>query len=170
MVIDAIAARLGFPNWRVGNKIPAEITTATVDGVAVTLLKPTTYMNESGIAVAAYLRQSPLGLDAVTVFHDELDLEPSKVRIKRGGGAAGHNGLRSIDQLVGKDYRRVRLGIGHPGNKDLVSPYVLGNFSRDEKQWLEPFIQVVADAAPQLLKADESKFLNPIAMAMQQIS
>ncbi|MCX8500970.1 MAG: aminoacyl-tRNA hydrolase [Alphaproteobacteria bacterium] len=173
MAVEAIASCHGFAAWKAArfDGLVARGQISSPDkgvGSEIILLKPTGYMNQSGIAVAAALRYYRIKLDAVTVFHDELDLAPGRLRVKRGGGAAGHNGLRSIDQCVGADYRRVRLGIGHPGAKELVSPFVLGNFSPAETHWLSVFLQLISDNAPKLLTRDDQVFATAIAVAQQK--
>jgi PTH1 family peptidyl-tRNA hydrolase len=130
----------------------------------IILLKPATFMNESGRAVSEALRFYKLGPDALTVFHDELDLSPFKVKVKQGGGHAGHNGLRSIDQHIGPDFRRVRLGIGHPGHKDRVTGYVLGNFAKAEQDDLITMLGAVAGEAGWLASGDEVRFMNDVAL------
>ena len=124
-----------------------------VGGEKILLLKPLTYMNDSGESVQAAAAFHKLAPADITIFHDELDLAPGKVRVKQGGGAAGHNGLRSTDRHVGNDTWRVRLGIGHPGDKALVHNYVLGNFAKADKPWLDILLDAVADAAPLLAEA-----------------
>ncbi len=133
----------------------------------VLLLKPATFMNESGRAVGEALRFYKLGTDALTVFHDELDLAPFKVKVKQGGGHAGHNGLRSIDQHLGPDFRRVRLGIGHPGQKDRVTGYVLGNYAKAELDPLTDMLGAVAAEAEWLAKGDDVRFMSDVALRMQ---
>ncbi len=162
MALDVIAARHGFSPWR--NRFRGLIAEGTIGGEKILALKPMTYMNASGEAVQPAAAFYKLETDAITVFHDELDLAPGKLRVKFGGGAAGHNGLRSMDrQLGGSDYWRVRLGIGHPGSKDLVLPYVLGDFSRDEVTWLVPFLDAIADAAPLLVTGKAPDFMTRVA-------
>jgi len=132
------------------------------------LLKPATFMNESGRAVSEALRFFKLGPEALTVFHDELDLAPFKVKVKMGGGTAGHNGLRSIDQHIGPDFRRVRLGIGHPGHKDRVTGYVLGNFAKNEQDDLVTMLGALAAEAPWLAARDDVRFMNDVALRQQE--
>lgn len=132
----------------------------------IILLKPATFMNESGRSVSEALRFYKLDISALTVFHDELDLAPFKVKVKQGGGHAGHNGLRSIDQHLGPDFRRVRLGIGHPGHKDRVTPYVLGNFSKAEMDPLADMLGAVAAEAEWLAKGDDARFMSDVAMRL----
>ncbi len=168
MAIDAIAARHGFSPWR--QRFKGLVAEGQVGGIKVMALKPMTYMNESGASVqpaAAFFKLLP---EAVTAFHDELDLVPGKVRVKRGGGAAGHNGLRSMDRMLGTpEYWRVRLGIGHPGHKDRVHGHVLGDFAKVDQPWLAALLDAVADAAP-LLAADQPEaFMTKVALATQEI-
>ena len=133
----------------------------------VMLLKPATFMNESGRAVAEAMRFWKLPLDALTVFHDELDLLPMKVKVKRGGGHAGHNGLRSIDAHLGADFRRVRLGIGHPGSKERVLGYVLGDFGKEDRDWLVALLDAVADSAALLATDKKPDFMSKVALLTQ---
>jgi PTH1 family peptidyl-tRNA hydrolase len=136
----------------------------------VLLLKPATFMNESGRAVGEALRFYKLGTDALTVFHDELDLAPFKVKVKQGGGHAGHNGLRSIDQHCGPDFRRIRLGIGHPGHKDRVTGHVLGNFAKAEEDDLAAMLGAIGAEAEWLAKGDDVRFMNDVALRMQDMT
>jgi PTH1 family peptidyl-tRNA hydrolase len=135
-----------------------------IGGDRILLLKPATFMNESGRAVGEALRFYKLGTDALTVFHDELDLAPFKVKVKQGGGTAGHNGLRSIDQHLGPDFRRVRLGIGHPGHKDRVTPYVLGNYVKAELEPLADMLGAVSAEAGWLAKGEDARFMSDVAL------
>ena len=128
------------------------------------LMKPETYMNESGRAVGEAMRFLKIEPADVYVFHDELDLIPGKVKVKVGGGNAGHNGLRSLSAHIGNDYPRVRLGIGHPGSKDAVIHYVLGDFAKSERGWVNELLDAVADAAPHLARGDDSRFLSDVAL------
>lgn len=138
-----------------------------IGGERVILLKPATFMNESGRSVSEALRFYKLGPDALSVFHDELDLAPFKVKIKQGGGIAGHNGLRSINQHLGPDFRRVRLGIGHPGHKDRVTGYVLGNFAKAEQDDLVTMLGALAAEAGWLAAGDDVRFMNDVALRQQ---
>ena len=165
MVVDEVARAHGAAPWR--RRFQGEATEAIVGGERVLLLKPQTYMNESGRSVAEAQRFFKLELSDVVVFHDELDLAPAKVRVKLGGGNAGHNGLRSITAQCGNDYRRVRIGIGHPGDKDLVHAYVLSDFARSEEPWVEDLCRACADAAPVLAKGDDATFQNKVHLAME---
>ncbi|MBH0113112.1 aminoacyl-tRNA hydrolase [Novosphingobium sp. YJ-S2-02] len=133
----------------------------------VLLLKPATFMNESGRSVGEAMRFFKLDLDALTVFHDELDLAPFKVKVKQGGGHAGHNGLRSIGQHLGPDYRRVRIGIGHPGHKDRVNGYVLGNYAKAEMDPLAGMLGAIAYEAERLAEGDDARFMNDVALRQQ---
>ncbi len=133
----------------------------------ILLLKPATFMNESGRAVGEAMRFYKLGMDDLTVFHDELDLAPFKVKVKQGGGTAGHNGLRSIDQHLGAEFRRVRLGIGHPGHKDRVTGYVLGNFAKAEQDGLIDMLGAITSEADWLARGDGVRFTNDIALRQQ---
>ncbi len=148
--------------WR--RKFQGEAAEARLGAEKVILLRPATYMNESGRAVQEAARFYQLGLDRITVFHDELDLAFGRVRVKVGGGHAGNNGIRSISQHMGADFQRVRLGIGHPGHKDLVSRYVLSDFSKAERAWVDDLTDAVAAAAPRLADGDAPGFLNDVAL------
>jgi peptidyl-tRNA hydrolase, PTH1 family len=164
MAVDAIAARHNFPAFR--QKFSGLISEGTIDGERVLLLKPQTFMNASGDSVVAAANFYKLTAAEITVFYDEIDLVPGKVRVKRGGGSGGHNGIRSIDPQVGPDYRRVRLGVGHPGHKDGVMPHVLGDFSKADQEWLVPVLDAVADNTGRLLKGDDNTFMNKLAIAV----
>ncbi|MEH3144126.1 MAG: aminoacyl-tRNA hydrolase [Methylobacterium frigidaeris] len=164
MALDALARRHGAAPWR--RRFQGEASEAVVGTTRVLLLKPGTYMNESGRAVAEAQRFYKIDLADVAVFHDELDLPPGKLRLKRGGGNAGHNGLRSITAQSGNEYWRVRLGIGHPGDKALVHAYVLNDFARSETPWVEDLCDAVADHAAVLAKGDDAGFQNKVHLAM----
>jgi PTH1 family peptidyl-tRNA hydrolase len=165
--IDAIARRHGFGPWR--QRFKGLIAEGNVGGTRVIACKPMTYMNESGQSVQAAAAFYKLPVDAITAFHDELDLAPGRVRVKRGGGAAGHNGLRSMDRQLGSpDYWRVRLGIGHPGHKDRVTGYVLGDFSRADQPLLEALLDAVAEAAPLLATDAPEAFMTKVALMTQE--
>jgi PTH1 family peptidyl-tRNA hydrolase len=161
MAVDAIAAAHDFPNWR--KRFSGLAAEAKLDGEPVLLFKPQTFMNESGRAVGEAVRFYKLDLADVIVFHDELDLAPGKVRVKAGGGVAGHNGLKSLTAHIGNDYIRVRIGIGHPGHKDLVTNHVLGNFAKSDREWLEPLLAAIAEAAPNLAAGENDKFQSLVA-------
>lgn len=167
MAIDAIARRHGFSPWR--QRFRGVAAEGSVGGERVVALKPLTYMNGSGESVqpaAAFFKLAP---ERITAFHDELDLAPGKVRVKRGGGAAGHNGLRSMDRMLGTpEYWRVRIGIGHPGVKERVHGHVLGNFAKADEEWLAELLGGLADAAP-LLAADKPEdFMTRVALLTQE--
>jgi PTH1 family peptidyl-tRNA hydrolase len=165
MVVDQIARRHGFAPWR--RRFQGETSEGTVDGERVILLKPTTYMNESGRAVGEAVNFFKLTQGDVVVFHDEIELPPAKVRVKVGGGIAGHNGLRSISAHVGNDYRRVRLGVGHPGVKELVHVHVLNDFAKSEWPWVETLCDIVADNVALLASGKDSTFQNKVHLALQ---
>jgi peptidyl-tRNA hydrolase, PTH1 family len=162
MALDRIAADHGFSPWRA--RFQAEMSEGMLSGRKVLLLKPQTYMNLSGQSVQAALAFYKLALADLTVFHDELDLEPGRMRVKQGGGHAGHNGLRSIAQHLGAEYTRVRLGIGHPGHKDRVSAYVLSDFAKTEGAWLDALLAGLSDGAALLAKGDATGFANKVAL------
>ncbi len=163
MAIDAIARQHGFGPWR--QRFKGLVAEGACGGVRVLALKPLTYMNDSGRSVQAAAAFFKLAPDVVTAFHDELDLVPGKVRVKRGGGAAGHNGLRSMDRMLGTpDYWRVRLGIGHPGSKERVLGHVLGDFARADHEWLTVLLDAVADAAPLLASGQPEDFMTRTAL------
>ncbi len=165
MAVDAIAADYDFPPWR--KRFAGVATEGKLGGETVLILKPGTYMNESGRSVGEALRFYKLELDDVVVFHDELDLAPGKLRVKTGGGAAGHNGLKSITAHIGNDYVRVRIGIGHPGRKDQVSGHVLHDFAKADHDWLEPLLGAIAEAAPHLADGANDKFQSLVAHRTQ---
>ena len=164
MALDRIAEDHGFAPWR--GKFQGSMTEGRLGREKVLLLKPETFMNLSGQSVGEAMRFYKLTPADVTVFHDELDLAPGKVRLKQGGGHAGHNGLRSIHQHIGADYARVRLGIGHPGHKDAVSGYVLRDFAKAELDWLDDLMRGISDGAPHLADGDGGKFSNAIGLRM----
>ncbi|RUP09610.1 aminoacyl-tRNA hydrolase [Hyphomicrobium sp.] len=161
MAVDRIAERHGFGPWR--KKFQGLVTEGSIGNERVTLLKPETYMNESGRAVGEAQRFLKIPLDHVYVFHDELDLAPGKVKVKTGGGNAGHNGLRSITAHIENEYKRVRLGIGHPGSKDVVIHHVLNDFAKTEREGLNDWLDAIADATPYLAKGDDARFLSDVA-------
>jgi len=165
IAMDVMARRHGFSPWR--RRFQGETAEGTLDGERVVLLKPATYMNESGRAVGEAMRFFKLTLGDISVFHDELELPPGKIRVKVGGGIAGHNGLRSISAHAGNDYRRVRIGIGHPGVKDLVHAYVLNDFAKAERPRFEALCDIVADNGALLAAGKDSTFQNRVHLAMQ---
>lgn len=166
MAVDAIAARHRFEPWR--TRFQGVAAEGRIGAEKILLLKPATFMNDSGRSVGEALRFYKLDAGALTVFYDELDLAPGKVRVKRGGGAAGHNGIRSIDAHVGVDYRRVRLGIGHPGHRDRVLGYVLGSFAKAEVDGLADMLGVVAAEAEWLARGDDGRFMNEVALRLAE--
>lgn len=165
MAVDAIAEVHGFEPWKKG--FQGWASAGRIGPQRILLLKPATYMNESGRAVGEALRFFKLEPDALTAFHDELDLDPFRVKVKTGGGAAGHNGLRSIDAHLGQDYRRVRIGIGHPGHKDRVHNHVLGNYAKVEMDPLADMLGAVAAEAPLLAVGDDTRFMSEVALRLQ---
>lgn len=167
MAVDAIAASHGFAPWRV--RFQGLATEGKLGPAKVLLLKPMTFMNESGRAVGEALRFFKLEPESLSVFYDELDLDPFRVKVKTGGGAAGHNGIRSITQHIGPDFRRVRIGIGHPGHKDRVTPHVLGNYAKAEMDKLADLLGDIADLAPLLAEGDDARFMNDLALRQQEI-
>ena len=170
MAVDVIADMHGF--GPVQKKFSGWVQEGRIGSEKVLLLKPATFMNESGRAVAEALRFYKLGVEALTVLHDELDLAPFKVKARVGGGLAGHNGLRSIDQHVsqlgGPDFRRVRIGIGHPGHKDRVTGHVLGNYAKAEMDDLTDMLAAIGAEAEWLAKGDDARFMSEIALRQQQ--
>jgi PTH1 family peptidyl-tRNA hydrolase len=165
MVVEAIARHHHFGPWR--RRFQGVVAEGAIGPARVLLLLPSTYMNESGRAVAEAAQFYRLPPAAITVFHDEVDLAPGKVRVKRGGGIAGHNGLRSINAYIGSGYRRVRIGIGHPGLKDLVQAHVLSDFTKDERAWVAALCEVIAENAELLVADDDATFQNKVHLAMQ---
>jgi PTH1 family peptidyl-tRNA hydrolase len=165
MAADVIAQMHGF--GPVQTRFQGWVQEGRIGSHKVLLLKPATFMNESGRSVGEALRFYKLAPQALTVFHDELDLAPFKIRVKRGGGHAGHNGLRSIEQHCGPDFRRVRLGIGHPGHKDKVTGYVLGNFAKAEEDDLAAMLGAIGAEAEWLAKGEDARFMNDVALRMQ---
>ncbi len=164
MAVQAIAKRHDIAPWR--RKFQGVAVEGTIAAEKVLLLLPGTFMNESGRAVAEAAHFYKLEPGNVVVFHDEAELPPGKVRLKIGGGNAGHNGLRSISEHIGNDYRRVRLGIGHPGNKDLMEAYVLQDFAKSERPWVEALCDIVADNVALLIEGKDSTFQNKVHLAM----
>jgi PTH1 family peptidyl-tRNA hydrolase len=165
MAVEAIAKRHAIGPFR--RRFQGVAAEGPIGGDRVLLLLPGTYMNESGRAVAEAVHFYKLALGDVVVLHDEIDLSPGKVRVKTGGGIAGHNGLRSISSHIGNDYRRVRIGVGHPGDKDLVHAYVLNDFAKDERAWVAGLCDIVADNAGLLVKGQDATFQNKVHLLMQ---
>jgi peptidyl-tRNA hydrolase, PTH1 family len=168
MAADIIAEVHGFSPW--SKKFRSLIAEGRIGRERILLLKPQTFMNDSGDAVQQAMHFYKLGMDDLTVFHDELDLAPFKVKVKVGGGTAGHNGLRSIDAALGPDFRRVRIGIGHPGpgRKDLVTPHVLGNYRKAEMEPLSDLLAAIAAEAEWLAHRDDARFMSEVALRLQQ--
>ena len=163
MAVDAIQRLPGFGSW--SKKFKAEISEGEINGEKVLLMKPQTFMNLSGEAVGEAMRFYKLGPQNIVAIYDELDLPPGKARIKTGGGHGGHNGVKSLDAHCGKDYRRLRLGIGHPGSKELVHNHVLGDFAKSDQPWLETLLDAIAANIGHLVKGEDSQLMNKIALA-----
>jgi len=164
MAVQEVAKRHGIAPWR--RRFQGVACEGPIAGERVLLLLPGTYMNESGRAVAEAAQFYKLAPGSITVLHDEIELPPSKVRVKTGGGIAGHNGLRSISEHIGNDYRRVRIGIGHPGHKDLVEHYVLSDFAKSERPWVEALLPILADNVDFLVRGEDASFQNKVHLAM----
>jgi peptidyl-tRNA hydrolase, PTH1 family len=164
MALEAIAKRHGLGPWR--RRFQGVACEGPIGRERVVLLLPGTFMNESGRAVGEAVQFYKLAVGDITVFHDEIELPPGKVRVKVGGGIAGHNGLRSISAHVGNDYRRVRIGVGHPGAKELVHHHVLGDFAKSERGWVEALIDILADNLEPLLRGQDASFQNKVHLAM----
>ncbi len=160
--IETVAAAYPFDAFKA--KDAGLLTQGQLGGQKVFLLKPMTFMNLSGRSVAQIARFYKIPLDKIYVVHDDIDLQPGQVRVKQGGGAGGHNGLKSIDASMGKDYWRIRIGVGHPGHRDQVSDYVLHNFSKADEQWIEPLLNDIAAVLPDLLQGERDKFLTYLGM------
>ena len=165
MAVDTIAQVHGFGAVR--KQFAGWTREGRIGTAKVMLLKPATFMNESGRSVGEALRFYKLGVEALTVFHDELDLAPFKVKVRSGGGLAGHNGLRSIDRQFGPDFRRVRIGIGHPGHKDRVTGHVLGNYAKAEADPLAAMLGAIAAEAPRLAADEPERFMSDVALRLQ---
>ncbi len=164
MAVDEIARRHGFGPWR--RRFQGETSEGTIGGERVILLKPATYMNDSGLSVGEAAKFFKIDIGDITVFHDEIELPPAKLRVKVGGGIAGHNGLRSISAHVGNEYRRVRLGVGHPGVKDLVHQHVLSDFAKSDMPWVNALNEAVAENAALIAEGTDSTFQNKVHLAM----
>lgn len=162
MAVDRIAADHGFSPWK--SKFQGQISEGRLGHEKVVLLKPETFMNRSGQSVGDAMRFFKLDPQDVIVLHDEIDLAPAKVRVKEGGGHAGHNGLRSVHGHIGAEYQRVRLGVGHPGHKDAVPGYVLRDFAKSDQDWLDDVLRGVSDGAPALAQGDKARFLNAVSL------
>ena len=164
MAADVIADRYRFGPWK--TRFQGHVAEGTVAGRKVHLLKPMTYMNDSGLSVGAAMRFYKLPLDALVVIHDEIDLAAAKLKVKTGGGDAGNNGLRSITATLGPDYRRVRIGIGHPGTKSRVHSHVLSNFAKADEDWLVAMLDAIAEATVFLARDDDAGFMNKVALML----
>ncbi|MDA0229147.1 MAG: aminoacyl-tRNA hydrolase [Proteobacteria bacterium] len=164
LVADEIARRYGFVGFRSRSRLSADISEGRVGDARVVLVKATTFMNESGQALGAILRYYKIEPSELFVFYDELDLAPGKLRVKFGGGSAGHNGIKSLGAHIGADYWRVRMGIGHPGDKDQVSDYVLSDFSKADREWVTKLVDATAQSAPLLLLDDKNDFMTRVAL------
>jgi len=160
MAVDALAHALNATAWQ--KKFKGQIATAQLADTTMLLLKPQTYMNLSGESVGDVMRYYKIEPADVIVIHDDIDLQSAQVKAKQGGGHGGHNGLKSIDAHIGKDYWRIRLGVGHPGHRDDVSDHVLGNFAKADRVWLEPLLSALPDALPYLLSGDNARFIEKI--------
>jgi len=165
MAVDAIAHRHSFAPW--SKKFQGLVVDGRLGDEKVLLLKPQTFMNLSGQSVGEAMRFHKLTVKDVVVLYDELDLAPGKVRVKTGGGAGGHNGIRSMDAHCGKDYRRVRIGIGHPGIKEMVTHHVLGDFAKADRDWLDPLLDAIADNAAMLASGDDNGFMTKLSLAVK---
>ena len=162
MAVDTIHESYDFGPWR--SRFQGHISEGTLGKRKTFLLKPATYMNDSGLSIGPAMRFFKLPLSALVVMHDEIDLAAAKLKVKTGGGDAGNNGARSITAALGPDYRRVRIGIGHPGEKHRVHGHVLGNFSKADEEWLVPMLSAIADAAPLLARDDDVGFMSKVAL------
>src|SRR5277367_5988407 len=165
MAVDTIHESYPFGPWR--SRFQGFISEGTLAGRKTYLLKPMTYMNDSGLSIGPTMRFFKLPVSALVVIHDEIDLAAAKLKVKTGGGDAGNNGARSITAALGPDYRRVRIGIGHPGAKHRVSNHVLGNFSKADEEWLVPMLDAAAEAAPYLAQDDDPGFMNKVALMLR---
>jgi len=166
MALERIVQRHGLGPWK--RRFHGLVCDGPIGGRRVTLLKPQTYMNDSGQAVGEAQRYLKIAEGDIYVFHDEIDLVPGKLRVKAGGGNAGHNGLRSISAHIENEYQRVRIGVGHPGSKDLVTHHVLRDFAKADAVWLKPLLDAIADAAGRLAQGDDARFLTDVARALQE--
>jgi PTH1 family peptidyl-tRNA hydrolase len=164
LAVQEVAKRHGLGPWR--RRFAGIACEGPLGGVRTLLLLPGTFMNESGRAVAEAAHFYKISPADITVFHDEIDLPPGKVRVKIGGGIAGHNGLRSISEHIGNDYRRVRIGIGHPGDKDLVQHYVLSDFAKSDRGWVDALVAIIGDNAELIARGQDASFQNKVHLAM----
>jgi len=168
MAVDEIVRRHGFSTWR--KRFQGETAEGSIDGLRVLALKPMTYMNLSGQSVGEAVRFMKIPLEHILILHDDLDLAPGKVRVKTGGGAGAHNGLKSLDAHLGNGYKRLRLGIGHPGDKDAVTGHVLSGFAKSDRDWLDPFIEAVGRDIGLVLTGDDNRFMTKVALALKPAS
>jgi PTH1 family peptidyl-tRNA hydrolase len=164
MALDRVAEDHGFGPWK--SKFQGQVSEGRLGGEKIVLLKPTTFMNKSGQSVGEAMRFYKLDSTDVTVFHDEIDLAPGKLRCKAGGGHAGHNGLRSIHEHIGPHYDRVRMGVGHPGHKDRVPVYVLHDFAKADQEWLDDMLRGISDGIAHLADGDTGRFLNAVSLRL----
>ena len=164
MVVDEIVHRHCFAPFR--SKFQGQICEGTIAEQKILVLKPTTYMNESGKAIKAAMTFYKLPIDDIIVFHDEMDLAAGKIRMKKGGGHAGHNGIRSIQNHIGSDFKRVRLGVGHPGDREKVISHVLNDFSKVDQQWLDKIIEAIGENVGLLIKDEEGNFMSKVSLAL----
>ena len=165
VAVDEIVHRHSFGPWK--SRFQGVVSEGRLGSQKVLALKPATFMNLSGQSVGEAMRFFKLGLEDVVVLHDELALEPGKMRVKTGGGSAGNNGIKSITQHIGADYRRVRIGIGHPGDRDKVSSYVLHDFAKADRSWIDDLVPAISDAAPKLADGDDAGFMNDVARMLK---
>jgi PTH1 family peptidyl-tRNA hydrolase len=164
MALDRVAQDHGFGPWK--SKFQGQVSEGRLGSEKIVLLKPTTFMNKSGQSVGEAMRFYKLDSTDVTVFHDEIDLAPGKLRCKAGGGHAGHNGLRSIHEHIGPHYDRVRMGVGHPGHKDRVPGYVLHDFAKADQEWLDDMLRGISDGVAHLADGDTGRFLNAVSLRL----
>lgn len=165
MVVDAIAGAYSFGPFK--SKFQGQVSEGKIGRKKVLILKPETFMNRSGQAVREAMDFYKLSPKDIFAFYDEIDLAPGKIKAKTGGGAAGHNGIRSLISHIGEDFHRIRLGVGHPGHKDLVHGYVLSNFAKADAEWLGPLLEAVTKAAPRLVQGDLPRFQTDVALSLQ---
>ena len=165
VAVDEIVHRHSFGPWK--SRFQGVVSEGRLGSKKVLALKPATFMNLSGQSVGEAMRFYKLGLEDVVVLHDELALEPGKMKVKAGGGSAGNNGIKSITQHIGQEYRRVRIGIGHPGDKNKVSGYVLHDFAKADQAWIDDLIPAISDAAPKLADGDDAGFMNDVARMLK---
>ncbi|NKB45224.1 MAG: aminoacyl-tRNA hydrolase [Alphaproteobacteria bacterium] len=167
MAADGIVQRYGLGSWR--TKFQGHMAQGQLGGDNVVVLKPATFMNESGRAVSEAMSFYKLDLEDVIVFYDEIELAPGKIRVRKGGGHAGHNGIRSLVSHIGEAFWRVRMGVGHPGNKDRVSGYVLQDFAKADSTWVNTLVDATADATPLLIEGEDNRFMTDVSQAMRNI-